>query len=244
MRLPAVQRLVGDPAAHFEVARGSRSDCRDYCRKSASRVSDPVEFGNFTGGGQGRRTDIDDALDVVRAGGPGLYNALYDSHGSVMVKYTRGMANAINHYIGRRTREGCPTVLVHYGDTGSGKTRYVYDTHDLLDLWRAPVSTSDTAWFDGYLGQSVALLDDFDGHHPALTVMLQVLDRYPLQVPVKGSHAHWLPQTIYITTNVPFRDWYPSSSQAHKAALRRRITRFVHFRSPLMEATVSDNEEF
>ncbi len=154
---------------------------------------------------------------------------LYDDHGCVMVKYTRGLTAAINHYTGRKTREGPPDVFVHYGDTGSGKTRAVYDTHDLCDLWRAPVSTNNVQWFDGYMGQKVGLFDDFDGQHPAITVMLQVLDRYPLSVPVKTSHCHWSPAIIYITTNVEFSNWYPAASEIHKKALRRRITKFFHF---------------
>ncbi len=229
VRVPGVQRLIGDSKAHCEVPRGTRVQARDYCRKPESRVADPVEFGEFSGGGQGVRSDINGALDVIRRGGSDVIAKLYDDHGCVMVKYTRGIQAALHHYTGRKVREAPPDVFVHYGDTGSGKTRTVYDSHDLCDLWRAPVATTSTQWFDGYLGQNVALFDDFDGQHPVITIMLQVLDRYPLTVPFKGGHCHWCPDVIYITTNVEFSDWYPTASEIHKRALRRRITKFFHF---------------
>lgn len=229
MRMPAVQRLIGDLGAHLDKPNGTRDQCRDYCTKESSRVGDPTEFGNFQSGGAGRRTDIDGALAVIRLGGPSTIRTLYDDHGSVMVRYTRGLTAAYNHYCSRADREAPPSVFVHYGLTGTGKTRAIYDSTSLPDLFRAPVSTSNVQWFDGYIGQPVALFDDFDGEHPHITIMLQVLDRYPLMLPVKGGFIHWVPTTIYITTNVPFDHWYPQASEPHLAALKRRITKFIHF---------------
>ncbi len=189
-----------------------------------------MELGEWRAGGQGTRTDINAALDVIRANPTteGL-RQLYDDHGEVMVKYTNGMANFLHHYAGRKTRDDPPSVYVYYGETGTGKTYTVFNRHGLQNVWRAPVSTSGIQWFDGFLGQDVALFDDFDGAHPAITVMLQVLDRYPVQVPVKKSHTWFMPSTIYITTNIKFEDWYPEASQAHRDALKRRITEFRRF---------------
>lgn len=229
VRIPYVQRVMGIPRAHCEAARGSRDQCRDYCRKPESRVAEPVEFGSWGSGGAGKRNDIESALSCIRSGRAFTDSgSLWDDHGSIMVKYPRGMAAAFDHYLSRKTREHPPNVLVFYGDTGSGKTYKVFNSHPLQDVWRAPVSTSNVQWFDKYVGQPVALFDDFDGRYPHITVMLQVLDRYPLSVPVKGGHIHWIPTTIYITTNLPFEMWYPDASELHRRALKRRITRFEH----------------
>ena len=91
------------------------------------------------------------------------------------------------------------------------------------------MSNTGNQWFDGYYGQSNALFDDFDGQHPSITMMLQILDRYPLQAPVKGGFVNWTPTTIYITTNLPFEEWYPDAHAVHREALRRRVTEFKHF---------------
>ncbi len=231
VRLARARRTIGG-APHCEPRRGSREEAREYCRKLDSRCEghDPIELGTWITG-QGARTDIAAAVDIVRSSpSPAGLQLLYDTHPTIMVKYSRGMANALHHYAGRVGRDNPPSVYVHYGNTGTGKTYTVYDRHSLQDVWRAPVSTNNIQWFDGYLGHNIALFDDFDGHHPAITVMLQILDRYPVQVPIKGAHTHFVPEIIYITTNIPFEQWYPDATDVHKAALKRRITEFIRFR--------------
>ncbi len=230
-RRGGVTRLVGDPRTHAEICKGSREQNIAYCTKDESLdgAESRFEYGERSAGGQGRRNDIHAALDVIKKGvTPETFHALYEDHGQVMVKYNRGMSAAVSHYLGRSPRGDPPFVFVHYGPTGTGKTYNVYDKHPVSDVWRAPVAVSGSQWFDGYLGQKVALFDDFDGHHPAITVMLQVLDRYPLTVPVKGGHVTWLPRFIYITSNLKPDDWYPESGEAHRKALKRRFTQAIY----------------
>ncbi len=231
IRTAQAVRLIGT-GAHVERRKGTRDQARDYCMDAAKRApgTEPIELGDWSRGGPGKRTDIADALTVIRANpsASGL-ESLYDDHGVVMVKYSKGMANAMQHYRGRISERPVPEVYVHYGPTGTGKTYTVYNRHSVSTVWRAPVSTNNIQWFDGYYGQKVALFDDFDGAHPAITVMLQVLDRYNVQVPVKGSHTFFNPEVIYITTNLPFDEWYPDASDIHKAALKRRVSEFIQF---------------
>lgn len=243
VRNTAVRRAVGDTTAWCEHARGSRASCRDYVTKEDTRIpGTKLEYGQYTEGGQGTRNDINSALGLVRGGvTPSTIASLYDDHGETMVKFNRGMQAAVLHYMAREVRTEPPRVLVHYGSTGTGKTHAVYARHPMSDVWRAPVSHTGSAWFDNYWGQPVALFDDFDGEHPSITMMLQVLDKYPLQVPVKTSHVPWLPKTIYITSNLAPTEWYPGASQRHKDALLRRITESIHFK--YLDGRPSDDDE-
>jgi len=232
VRLSRVRGVVGDPRCHLERARGDRSSARDYCRKDDTRLpgTAPTEYGTFDGGGQGRRSDIAGAIAILRAEPTTAgFSRLWDEHPVVMAKYQRGMMAAAAHYSAKRRRLQEKAVIVYHGDTGTGKTRTVYDDHSLDEIWRAPVTTIGSQWFDGYWGQKVALFDDFDGEHPSITHMLQLLDRYPVQAPVKGGFTQWCPEIIYITTNVPIDRWYPTAKQEHHEALKRRITTRVHF---------------
>jgi hypothetical protein len=72
------------------------------------------------------------------------------------------------------------------------------------------------------------LIDDFNGDEYAITFMLRLLDRYPMQVPVKGGFRQWSPSVILVTSNIHPRDWYADATQAHRDALLRRITDIVH----------------
>lgn len=53
------------PRAHFEPRKGNRVQARDYCCKSDTRVAGPWERGDFRI--QGKRTDIDDAVEIIQA---------------------------------------------------------------------------------------------------------------------------------------------------------------------------------
>lgn len=113
-----------------------------------------------------------------------------------------------------------------HGLTGTGKSRCVYDMFG-KDLWTFVDDKGQ--WFDGYSGQTSALLDDFDGKSIPLTFFLKILDRYPLRVPVKGNFVNWRPKRIFITSNVPPSAWYPDSIPAHRDALSRRLDVIVEF---------------
>lgn len=62
MRRPAVLVLL-PPGAHVEPRNGTRDQARDYCRKVDTRApgddSGPFEYGEWTAGGAGTRSDLD-----------------------------------------------------------------------------------------------------------------------------------------------------------------------------------------
>ena len=63
-------------------------------------------------------------------------------------------------------------------------------------------------WFDGFRGHKYALFDDFDGSQIEFRKLLRLLDKYPMQVPIKGGFTNWNPRKIFITSNVQPRMWY------------------------------------
>jgi len=75
------------PTAHWELRRGTAAEARDYCQKEDSRVEGPWEFGTISKG-QGRRTDLDDACELVKARGP---KAVAFEMPSVYAKFHRGL---------------------------------------------------------------------------------------------------------------------------------------------------------
>lgn len=107
------------------------------------------------------------------------------------------------------------------GATGLGKTRYVFHMHDPEDIWVWP----GDRWFDGYTGQPVALFDDFRGELD-LGNMLRLLDRYPMDVPVKGGFANWVPRRIYITSNVLPAVWWPDLDREKLEPFWRRVDKY------------------
>lgn len=87
-----------------------------------------------------------------------------------------------------------------YGLTGTGKTKTAWEeameTYGAESIWCAQV---DDKWFDGYVGQPAVIVDDLRASTWVFPRLLRLLDRYPMQVPVKGGFRNWIPREIWIT---------------------------------------------
>ncbi len=204
--------------AHIEVQRGTNIQARNYCQKVASRILPFIEQGEFSHG-QGMRGDLISFRDAIRNGV--TQTTLIEELPCVMARYPRFYSMVRALYPPERKVD--LKVILNYGSTGTGKTRFAYDNYPML--FALPLS-STSMWFDGYDMHKVVLLDDFAGRSSkvSLNYTLRLLDRYAVQVPVKGGYSWWLPELIIITTNVHPNDWYDWQGREHQyEALLRRI---------------------
>jgi len=119
-------------------------------------------------------------------------------------------------------------VVCYWGSTGAGKSRRAW-TEGGLDAY--PKDPRSKFW-DGYVGQKHVIIDEFRGGID-IGHMLRWLDRYPVIVEVKGSSTVLKAETIWITSNIHPKDWYPDLDEETKSALMRRLE-VTHFLNPLM----------
>lgn len=200
---------------HVMKNTGTATQNRAYCTKSETK--DPAhnpqfeEFGELTN--QGQRTDwtaavtqlkTNDVTEVIEAQ-PHLLPCI----------------RALERFktLSLKPKHRDVTVIVIYGEAGSGKTRYCYDNY--ADIYSKPRGE----WWDGYTGQKTILLDDYYGYMPYCE-LLRVLDRYPYQVPVKGGYVHAQWDTVLITSNKPPSQWYPQIG--YTPALKRRLNKILY----------------
>ncbi len=224
---------------HYERRRGSRAQARDYAMKDDTRISGPWEHGQWTLGGQGARTDLIAFVADVKAGSN--KRKMIDDHPMAMARYSRFYATIRSTIRPVRTED--LTIRLNYGTTGTGKTRYAFDTYP--DLFEIPLSNG-VMWFDGYDMHKTVLFDDFCGaaSKVALDNVLKLWDRYPRQVPVKGEYVWWLPTTIIVTTNLHPRNWYTwEGRECQYDALKRRITE-VYLYTDGEDPQLQEKEEF
>lgn len=80
-----------------------------------------------------------------------------------------------------------------------------------------------TKFWDGYSGQLNVVMDEFRGGID-ISHMLRWLDKYPVLVECKGSSTVLKARSIWITSNIPPREWYPDLDRATLDALLRRLT--------------------
>lgn len=195
---------------HIEQGLGTPIQAMEYCKKDGQYLETGVPPK-----GQGARSDLAQIQQELNEGATDAEIAT--AHFSKWVVYRRSFT-AYRNLMSQNEVRHVPEVIVLWGPTGTGKTRQVHQA--LGSLWSWPGGK----WFDGYQDQDNALFDDFDGDLP-FRLLLRLLDRYRLQVPVKGGFAWWNPKTIWITSNKKVEEWYPFEDIS---PLMRRITRVTH----------------
>lgn len=211
------------PRAHWEISRGTPEEASQYCKKDG----DYEERGTLRKG-QGRRSDLDAVVDLIKQGKS--KREIAEEHPAAVLRYGRGI-DALRICTKPSPRVGPPEIQVYWGRTGLGKTRRVHsECPQEEELWVHP----GDKWFDGYDGQPCVLFDDFDGGWFKLGYLLKLLDRYTFQVPIKGGYVWWAPQKIFITSNIDPKLWYQHANDEQNNALIRRLREFgtiVHFDS-------------
>lgn len=215
---------------HIEQRRGTAQQASDYCQKDDTRKegSEPFIFGEMKATNPGSRQDLETFKDAVVSGK--RKRDIVDEHFGTLCRYPK-FYNTLNLMTRPRGNQAIEVVL-HIGEPGLGKTRSVMDRYtDDDELYATPLS-NNTLWFDEYDLHQAVLIDDFAGaaSKMPLDMLLRLLDRYPVMVPTKGSHAWWKPKIIYITTNILPKDWYKWENRGVQyLSLARRFSKVVLF---------------
>jgi len=217
-RISEIRNLLSPRAAFFK-RKGNPIQASSYCRgdytttKGKYKPKNEVvfEYGELTK--QGERTDWRMAVDALTEGRSVVETIEIQPHLLPNIRALTQYQTLISKSSHRDLK-----VIVLYGVSGSGKTRWAYDNYP--DLFSKP----DGDWWDGYAGEQCVLLDDFAGGLPFHT-LLKVADRYPLRLPIKGGFVPALFTTLVITSNKHPSFWY----QAGIGAMRRRIHQMAHF---------------
>lgn len=217
VRLAHVNKWL--PQASFSNLNGTREGAREYCMKEG-RLEEPIEYGNWVPTTQGRRNDIHDLKATIDSGA--TLTEIFNKHPHEFLRYNRGIQLAQTLITKPRTFK--TEVIVIYGPTGTGKSKWVYDNYDPETVY--PKQRSN--WWCGYMAHPVVLLDDFYGWLP-FDEMLRLMDRYPLLVQTKGAQTHFLAKTLIITSNKQPWEWYNNEKvQQYMDPLYRRIDRWIY----------------
>lgn len=218
-----VQKKV--PRATIFVAKGTPLQNKIYC----SKEGEFEEFGECPR--QGERTDLQNFADDIQAGIS--EEDLIEIHTENMAKYDRFYQRCKNIQL-KKISQQCidPEVIIIYGEPGSGKTRHVYDTEDINNIYKMECGdgSANSIFWDGYTGEEVILIDDFHNNFK-LDYMLRLLDRYPMKLNIKGGYTYRCAKRIYITSNICPMDWYPNCPPIHRQALFRRINKLINLRT-------------
>lgn len=233
-RIESLKRL--HPTAHFEVRRGTHEQAKEYCSKEDTRVDGPWEFGDDSTipRKRGARTDLIRFRDMAPTS---TYSQLLEEFPDVMARYPKftQLCKSIKTY-DRPPLNRDIQVSLYWGEPGTGKTRRAYEIDP--NIYVVPIS--DKMWFDGYNGEETILIDDFTGWMK-LDLLLRLLDRYPIQMQVKGSFTWLHHKHIIVTSNKFITEWYDwkKHGEIKYRALRRRFHEIIHYN---LDGTTDTNE--
>lgn len=223
-RFSYVKNLL--PTAHWEVARGSAEQNKSYCSKAETRFpgAEVQEHGEPCAG-QGQRTDLEGAWNLLRETNDLL--KVIEQKPVAFIRNFRGLTAAwqLSNRPQPRPDVKC---FPFYGLSGIGKTHHVMTKvikdQPYFKLWK-----KDGQWWDGLLPtHKILWIDEYKGEMP-FELFKEVLGPAPLTLPVKGGSTSASFETIWITSNYPPEEWYPSLSPVDLQALRNRITESFHY---------------
>ncbi len=191
---------------------GTHTEAKVYAQKEISRISGPWTYGSEEGipETQGTRSDL--AAVKRKLDEHVKLSQIAEEHFSDFVRYNRGFKEYKRLKANKRHWE--MEVITLFGDTATGKTRWAYQTYG-EDLYSVPPPKSSGTYWDDYDGQETVLIDEMYGKRFTHGFLLQLLDRYPLCVPVHGSSVNFSSRRIILTSNQHPSLWYNAMYEAH-----------------------------
>lgn len=222
---------------HFEQAKGTSQQNRDYIRKDGKWERDKKadtnlkdtfeEFGEIPIEKQGQRNDINDLYDMIKRGYTN-YDILEEEPTYMLqiekIEKVRQILKEEEFKNKFRELE----VSYIWGSTETGKTRFIMDTYGYDNVYRV---TDYQHPFDGYNAQDVILFEEFRSDLK-IGDMLKYLEGYPINLPARYNNKVACFTKIYIISNIPINRQYTTIQveqiETWKAFLRR-IKNIVYF---------------
>ena len=232
MRFGTVKKRF--PTAHIDKAYGTAQENRDYIRKEGkwaeSRKSETSvegtfkEFGELPDEASEKSPKYARLLQCVKDGMSNKEILAIDPSFAFHLEHIDKLRQDIRFekYLTENR-----FIKVHYlwGDSGTGKTRSIYEKHPPEEICRITnYPANGNVQFDAYKGQSVLVFEEFHSEIP-ISAMLNYLDIYPLMLPARYHDRIACYLTVYITSNIPleqqYKDIHKDKLETWKAFLRR-----------------------
>lgn len=242
-RMSTLKNRFNDSTLHCEPARGTESQCRDYCwcegdhiDKLPHHLEKGPEIGTFSPRmGKGVRSDLEELGADVKAGQNERFIA--EKYTSDFIRYSAGIRNLIAVMAPKPPIEREVEVIVLWGPTGTGKTHRCMVTYPDLYV----VKPGRDPW-GLYRGEKTILFDEFDAEAWKITDMNRYLDKWRTMLDARYNDRYAVWERVLICANSPPQSWWPTAAPLLKDAFMRRIRGhcyLIEAQDPPMNALLS-----
>ena len=131
------------------------------------------------------------------------------------------------HQVYAPQRNWAPLVYWFWGESGSDKSRLAKSICTSC-YFKPP----DNRWFDGYDQHEVIVFNDFRKSTFTFSYLLDLIDRYPFHVEIKGAVVSMVAKAMIFTCSKPHAElWAEIAGSANEnlVQLTRRITKEIKF---------------
>lgn len=238
------------PSAHIETAMGSAQQNRDYIRKEGKYSDSDKKETNIPDSFEEYGIIPQDKSAKNETISEKVYEMVRDGYSNVEIieKYPSFFSKIshLNLLRAEIAKENAPkeytkkTVVYIYGETGTGKTKYIYENYDYDDVFLVSDYKNP---FDGYNFQKVLVFDEFHSDI-AINEMLRLLDGYIVELRARYGNKFACYNTVYIISNIPLNEQYKYEDTKTYNALIRRIDKVMLFskKKPLTDYEESNIE--
>ena len=214
------KELIGQ-RAHIEAAKGDADANIRYCSKefnldgTIARIPGTVVFESGARPSQGERKDLVAITDAARDISIPLEQIL-NIDAPNFLRFHRGVF-AIRSLLA--PKRNFPTIVSwFYGGTGVGKTRKA------AELYPGAYWKQNSDWWCGYdpISHREVIIDEYRCNFSTFSFLLQLFDRYPLKVQVKGGNVEFCARRIVVTSpKSPQETWATRTAEDLQQLLRR-----------------------
>ena len=205
-------------------------ECKEGCDQRVAKtiLVEPKKFGDFAPTVPIKKKH-EWAIECIKAGWS--MKEIVDEQPAYAAYASRFLDRAFMIYAPKRN--WAPKVYWLWGPAGTDKSRMAQAVKE-----GAYIKPPDTKWFDGYDGQDVVILNDLRKGTFTFNYLLELLDRYPFLVEVKGGYRQFVARVVIITCSKSHAELWAQIAgceNEHLGQLTRRITKEVQLPLSLFE---------
>jgi len=217
VRMSALKAKI--PRAHLDRCNGTTLQCSDYCKKG----NDFTEGGDMTlclqRGQAATAANRERYAEVVALAKKRRFDEIEPG---LLLRHYSAIKRIAQDHPANPPDAPDVTGFWYHGTPRSGKSATArYENPGFYDK---PCNK----WWDGYAGQDVVIIDDFDLNHKVLGHHVKRwLDRYSFPAEVKGTTIQIRPLKVIITSNyTPEEIWVEDPTTAEAIRARCQFKRF------------------